>query len=522
MVASLAPTIKEGWVSPQAIARELAVRLAPQATYVRVAHSAAGWKILLEAEEIPDQRTCLDVLIAFLSPVLPQSIDVYGRQLGGQRPAWGVRLRPRSVAAPTPATVRDRQLEPLALAASVLAIFGLGAVGQWQSPSVWLTAAPEPTVEQVRSVILNAAPTLAPAHPPLWYEYSPPEAFRGRVFNAVSLPPEQKLVALTFDDGPDPTYTPQVLDILAQEKVKGTFFAIAQAVAARPELAQRIVSEGHVLANHSWTHGYHYFTPAAAQREVDQTQQLIEDITGANIKLFRPPGGNLHNGLVSRATQQGYGVVMWSVDPQDWLPRQTSDRIVSRVVQQAHPGAIVLLHDGGGSRRATVAALPRIIAELRAKGYQFVTVPELIAAQESRSVPEPPSWLTIQETEQLQQLTLQLETCIQTLESEFKATPPWAIAEREYLAATLREQQAALSWVQQRLAFEQHAERQYQAALKLAEQATLAAKAQHSSVAKTLWQQAIATLDTIPNTAFVAPLAQIKQRQYSRRMHQLQ
>ncbi|WP_460193387.1 polysaccharide deacetylase family protein [Thermosynechococcus sp. FA-CM-4201] len=520
MVASLESTVRE--ISPQAIARELALRLAPQATYVRVAHSTEGWKILLEAEQIPDQRTCLDVLVAFLSPVLPQSIDVYGRQLGGQRPAWGVRLRPRPVATPTPATVGDRQLEPLALVASVLGIFGLGAVGQWQSPSVWLAAAPEPTVEQVRSVILNAAPTLAPARPPLWHHYSPPEAFRGRVFNRVALPPEQKLVALTFDDGPDPTYTPQVLDILAQEKVKGTFFAIARAVAARPELAQRIVREGHVLANHSWSHGYHSFNPGAAQHEVDQSQQLIADISGANIKLFRPPGGNLHNGLVSRASQQGYGVVMWSVDPQDWFPRQTSDRIVNTVVQQAHAGAIVLLHDGGGSRRATVAALPRIIAELRAKGYQFVTVPELIAAQEPTSLPEPPSWLTIQETAQLQQLILQLETRIQALEKELKTTPPWAIAEREYLAATLREQQAALSWVQQRLAFEQAAEGQYQAALKLAEQATLAAKAQQASVAKTLWQQAIATLDTIPNTAFVAPLAQIKQRQYSRRMHQLQ
>lgn len=119
-------------------------------------------------------------------------------------------------------------------------------------------------------------------------------------------------------------------------------------------------------------------------------------------------------------------------------------------------------------------------------------------------------------------MILQLETRIQVLEKELKTTPPWAIAEREYLAATLREQQAALSWVQQRLAFEQAAEGQYQAALKLAEQATLAAKAQQSSVAKTLWQRAIATLDSIPNTAFVAPLAQIKQRQYSRRMHQLQ
>ncbi len=106
-----------------AIARELAVRLAPQASYVRVAHSAEGWKILLEGEH-PDQRTCLDVLVAFLSPVLPQSIDVYGRQLGGQRPAWGIRLRPRPVATPTPATLRDRQSEPLALAASVLAILG--------------------------------------------------------------------------------------------------------------------------------------------------------------------------------------------------------------------------------------------------------------------------------------------------------------------------------------------------------------------------------------------------------------
>lgn len=101
---------------------------------------------------------------------------------------------------------------------------------------------------------------------------------------------------------------------------------------------------------------------------------------------------------------------------------------------------------------------------------------------------------------------LQLETHIQTLETEFKTTPPWAISEREYLAVTLREQRAALSWVQQRLAFEQHAERQYQAALKLAEQATLTIKAQQSSAAKTLWEQAIATLDVFPIQRLLPPL----------------
>lgn|GEM_PF-1578162 len=503
--------------SAQAIAQALAVRLAPQATSVRVAQAQDGWKILLEAEHIPDQHSCLDVLGELLASFVFQPIDVYGRQLGGSLPAWGVRLRPKDVAIPPIAVPGDRpyRTEPLLLAAGVAALFSVGAGLQWQSPRFWIEAAASPSVTQVRSVILNAAATVPAAHPPL-LRYTPPESFRGQVFNAVPLPADQKLIALTFDDGPHPTYTAQVLEILAQENIKASFFAIANAVAAYPELAQQIVHEGHTLANHSWTHQYHYHAPAAALREVDQTQQYIEQVTGANIKLFRPPGGRLNNGLVSRATQQGYGVVMWSVDPEDWLPGQTSGHIATNVINQAHSGGIVLLHDGGGNRAATVAALPRIIQELRAKGYQFVTVPELLQASDPSGDLHHPEWLTIQETAQLEVLAAELETSLKNLRAEFAASHPWEVSQRQYLAATIKEREQALSWVQQRLAFETQAQESYQAALTMGQQALTAAKAGNWSRATHQLQGAIAALETISERAFVYPLAQVKQRQYQR------
>jgi peptidoglycan/xylan/chitin deacetylase (PgdA/CDA1 family) len=504
--------------SAQEIAQALALRLAPQATSVRVAYAQDGWKILLEAEQIPDQRSCLDALGDLLTSSLLQPIDVYGRQLGGSQPGWGVRLRPKDVPAPEQFGQRsDRpyRTEPLLLAAGVAILFSVGAGLHWQSPSVWLEAAPAASPAQVRSVILNAAATLAPATPPL-FRYVPPESFRGRVFNSVPLAAGQKLIALTFDDGPDPIYTTQVLDILAKENIKASFFAIAIAVAAYPELAQQIVQEGHTLANHSWSHRYHNYTPSAAMREVDHTQQYIEQVTGVNIKLFRPPGGRLNNGLASRATQQGYGVVMWSVDPQDWLPGQTSEQIATSVIRQAHPGGIVLLHDGGGNRAATVAALPKMIQDLRAKGYEFVTLPELLQASDPSGELHHPEWLTIQETAQLEVLAAKLEARCQALRAELIASSPLEPAQRHQIAAALKEQQQALSWVQQRLAFEIIAENRYQAAFAMGQQALTAAKAQEWAVVTHQLQGAIAELERIPERSFVYPLAQVKQREYKR------
>ena len=204
-----------------------------------------------------------------------------------------------------------------------------------------------------------------------------PKSFLGKTINSVKLSPENKVIALTFDDGPWPEYTAQVLDILKKNQVKGTFFVVGQMLKRYPNLGKRIVDEGHVIANHTWHHWYHYFNKQAAAFEIDRTSDLIYQTTGVKTNLFRPPGGKLHNGLVAYAKSKNYTVVMWSADSIDYR-RQSPSTLVARVMKQSAPGGIVLMHDGGGNRSTTVAALPKMIRKYQEKGYRFVTVPELL------------------------------------------------------------------------------------------------------------------------------------------------
>jgi chitin deacetylase len=153
-------------------------------------------------------------------------------------------------------------------------------------------------------------------------------------------------------------------------------------------VGQRIVAEGHAIANHTWSHSYRKFSGAGAAREIDDTTVLIYKITGMRTNLFRPPGGFLHNGPAGYAKGKNYAVVMWSADSNDWK-RLSAHALVNNIVNQAGPGGIALMHDGGGDRSATVRALPYIIANLKKRGYEFVTVPELLdlAEQQNRTQP---------------------------------------------------------------------------------------------------------------------------------------
>lgn len=204
-----------------------------------------------------------------------------------------------------------------------------------------------------------------------------PKSFFGKTINSVQLPAKNKVIALTFDDGPWPKYTAQTLDILKKNQVKGTFFVVGQMLQNYPDLGKRIVDEGHTIANHTWNHWYHYFNKQAAAFEIDRTSDLIYKTTGVKTTLFRPPGGKLHNGLAAYAKSKNYTVVMWSADSIDYK-RPSPPTLVSRVIGQSAPGGIVLMHDGGGNRSSTVAALPMMIKKYREKGYRFVTVPELL------------------------------------------------------------------------------------------------------------------------------------------------
>jgi chitin deacetylase len=226
--------------------------------------------------------------------------------------------------------------------------------------------------------------------------FYPPDQFAGQVVRHVPLANDNKAVALTFDDGPWPNSSAQILDILKQHDVKGTFFIVGRALQSFPAVAQRMVAEGHAIGNHTWNHRTARANPQAAAHEIDNMAVLMERTLGIKTRLYRPPGGVLNNGLDQYAQNKGYTTVMWSMDTLDWR-RPQSQTIVQRVLNGVHPGDIVLFHDGGGDRRSTVAALPRIITELQKRGYRLVTVPELLelkvqeqqqlAAQKAQSQP---------------------------------------------------------------------------------------------------------------------------------------
>lgn len=205
-----------------------------------------------------------------------------------------------------------------------------------------------------------------------------------------------KVIALTFDDGPDPKYTPMILDILAQKNVKATFFIVGSAGAVNRDLLQRIFREGHDIGNHTFTHlNLADFSHDHLKLELNATQRLLESTLGVRTKLFRPPfGGDLEPQTIDGAdalrvaTQLGYLTIGMKIDPKDWL-RPFATQIVAKTVEGALAGEgnVVLLHDAGGVRNATVEALPQIIDRLRAEGFQFVTSHELIGISRDAVMP---------------------------------------------------------------------------------------------------------------------------------------
>ena len=183
-------------------------------------------------------------------------------------------------------------------------------------------------------------------------------------------PGGSRRVALTFDDGPSP-YTRQVLSILRQKKVKGTFFVIGSAVASNPATARKIVAEGHEIANHSYSHP---ILPSGG--ELSRTNRVIRSTTGFRPCTFRPPYGALDGRLIGDARAQKMKSILWDVDTNDWRT-PGSGSIYSSIVS-AGSGSIVLMHDGGGYRSQTVAALGPAISNLKRRGYKLVTVSKLL------------------------------------------------------------------------------------------------------------------------------------------------
>jgi peptidoglycan/xylan/chitin deacetylase (PgdA/CDA1 family) len=190
-------------------------------------------------------------------------------------------------------------------------------------------------------------------------------------------PPGTKLIALTFDDGPWPNQTARVLDILKANGVRATFFVVGTWVRSFPGLVKRQVAEGHVVGNHTSAHAPLRRLPApAVAAQIAGGSAAISAVTGVGPRWFRAPAGLVNGMIAGQAAAAGQRVVRWDVDPSDWR-KPAPDVIVRRVVQAARPGAVVLLHDGGGDRTSTIAALPEIIRILKEQGYRFVTLDEL-------------------------------------------------------------------------------------------------------------------------------------------------
>lgn len=181
-------------------------------------------------------------------------------------------------------------------------------------------------------------------------------------------------VALTFDDGPGPS-TPKVLRALRRAHVHATFFQLGKEVRGHRRLERRMLAAGHTLADHSYSHPH---LPSRAQ--LAGTRSLIRRYTGFDTCLFRPPYGDVNRRLVHDSVSLGMTAVVWNDDPQDWRTPGTAS-IVRTELSEMRPGAIVIMHDGGGPRGQTAAAIPRIVHRLRRRGYRFVTVDQLLGYQ---------------------------------------------------------------------------------------------------------------------------------------------
>ncbi|HEY1855239.1 MAG TPA: polysaccharide deacetylase family protein [Solirubrobacterales bacterium] len=213
-------------------------------------------------------------------------------------------------------------------------------------------------------------------------EAAPPKVFRLRPVRAVGCtggtaglvtngPRSRPIVALTFDDGPS-EYTERFLDVLQEKEVPATFFEIGQEMPGREAAMRRILAEGDEIGDHTMNHvefpGYGQIAGAAAR---------IRTYTHFQPCLFRPPGGAVNESVIRTAGSLGMRTITWDVDPRDWsLPG--SGEIYSNVVSHAQNGSIILMHDGGGPRDETLAALPGIIDALRSRGFGFATVSELL------------------------------------------------------------------------------------------------------------------------------------------------
>ncbi len=205
---------------------------------------------------------------------------------------------------------------------------------------------------------------------------TPKFQFIGELVNHVET--NEKVVALTYDDGPNPPYTNQLLDLFEQNQIKATFFVIGKNIENHPETVQLILSKGHELGNHSYSHKRMVFkSPSFIRAEIEKTDALLRQLGVKQEIHFRAPYGRKLLVLPYILAKLGKKNILWTVDPKDF-EESNSEAIKNYVLEKVNPGSIILMHDGVGDRSQTIAATEMVIKGLQKKGYTFKTVSELI------------------------------------------------------------------------------------------------------------------------------------------------
>lgn len=202
-----------------------------------------------------------------------------------------------------------------------------------------------------------------------------PSASVGKVIYSGAVT-DSKRVALTFDDGPHPSKTEKILDLLEKYDVRATFFVVGENAAALPDLVLREAADGHEIGNHTYHHAK-LSTCAEIADEIGKTSDIIEKITGSRPKLLRPPEGVYCESTIDLARLCGCDIVLWNVDTRDWA-KESTESIVNNIKSNVRSGSIILFHDFTGKNTHTLDALEIIIPYLKEYGYEFVTVSELM------------------------------------------------------------------------------------------------------------------------------------------------
>lgn len=193
---------------------------------------------------------------------------------------------------------------------------------------------------------------------------------------------DKKVVALTFDDGPDPKYTPILLETLHLEGIRATFFVLGMQAEKTPEILQWIYKAGHEIGNHGYSHpDIKKLKRPEIYQEIKRAEKVILSATGYRPICYRPPGGVVTPAVLKATYDAGYELIHWSVDPKDWKRDRTAEVIAGSIKNKVGAGDILLFHDGGVNQEESIKALLSLIHDLKKNGYEFVTVSELLEIQ---------------------------------------------------------------------------------------------------------------------------------------------